>query len=62
MTEVILELFDSLSNRIDNVKQKMKLYNHDPDLQIKSEELYMAVCNCILHCTQWLDEKGSGKW
>ncbi|KAF3066787.1 hypothetical protein CFAM422_009015 [Trichoderma lentiforme] len=48
-----------LSNRIDNVKQKMKLYNHDPDLQIKSEELYMAVCNCILHCTQWLDEKGS---
>ncbi|KAL7787600.1 hypothetical protein V8C43DRAFT_323957 [Trichoderma afarasin] len=57
--EDILELFDSLLGRIDNVKQKMKLYNHDPNLQVKSEELYMAVCNCILHCTKWLDKKSS---
>ncbi|KAL6810033.1 hypothetical protein J3E69DRAFT_377931 [Trichoderma sp. SZMC 28015] len=57
--EDILELFNSLSGRIDNVKQKMKLYNQDVDLQAKSEELYMAVCNCILHCTKWLDKKSS---
>ncbi|KAL5085561.1 hypothetical protein Trisim1_010174 [Trichoderma cf. simile WF8] len=57
--EDILELFDSLSSRIDNVKQKMKLYSQDSDLQVKSEELYMAVCNCILHCTKWLDKKSS---
>lgn len=62
MREDILELFDSLSGRIANVKQKMKLYNQDVDLQAKSEELYMAVCNCILHCTKWLDKKSSGKW
>ncbi|KAL9483349.1 hypothetical protein ACSS6W_002138 [Trichoderma asperelloides] len=59
MREDILELFDSLSIQVDYVKQRMKLYKHDPDLPIKFQEHCMNLCNCILHCTKWLDEKSS---
>ncbi|PTB35137.1 uncharacterized protein TrAFT101_002331 [Trichoderma asperellum] len=59
MREDILSLFDSLSSQADTVKQKMKLYNHDPDLQIKFPKLYMTLCKCIIHSTKWLDEKSS---
>ncbi|RYP42018.1 hypothetical protein DL768_010406 [Monosporascus sp. mg162] len=53
--EGILELFDSLSERAKQTKANIKLYSRDPDLHAKSEELYMAVLDCVRHSTTWLD-------
>ncbi|GAM41453.1 hypothetical protein TCE0_042f14584 [Talaromyces pinophilus] len=57
--ENILELFDSLSERAKQTKAKIKLYSRDPILHAKSEELYMAVLDCVRHSTAWLDSSSS---
>jgi hypothetical protein len=59
--ENILELFDSLSERAKQTKAKIKLYSRDPILHAKSEELYMAVLDCVRHSTAWLDSSSSCK-
>ncbi|KAM7215567.1 hypothetical protein V8F06_009034 [Rhypophila decipiens] len=54
--ENILELFDSLSERAEQTKVNLQLYSHDKTLHAKSEELYMAVIDCVRHSTAWLDK------
>ncbi|KAI3324696.1 hypothetical protein HD806DRAFT_53150 [Xylariaceae sp. AK1471] len=57
--EDILELFDSLSEQGKQTKANIKLYSHDTELHAKSEELYMAVLDCVGHSTEWLDSSSS---
>lgn len=59
--EDILELFDSLSERAEQTKANIRLYSSDPDLHAKSEELYMAVIDCVRHSTAWLDKSSASK-
>ncbi|KAM7201309.1 hypothetical protein V8F33_003409 [Rhypophila sp. PSN 637] len=54
--ESILELFDSLSERAEQTKVNLQLYSHDKTLHAKSEELYMAVIDCVRRSTAWLDK------
>ncbi|KAK4216477.1 hypothetical protein QBC37DRAFT_471368 [Rhypophila decipiens] len=54
--ENILELFDSLSEQAEQTKVNLQLYSHDKTLHAKSEELYMAVIDCVRHSTAWLDK------
>jgi hypothetical protein len=59
--EDILELFDSLSERMKQTKAKIRLYSRDPELHAKSEELYMAVLDCVCLSTAWLDKSSACK-
>lgn len=59
LREDILELFDSLSERSEQTKSKIKLYSRDPDLHAKSEQLYMAVLDCIRLSITWLDSSSA---
>ncbi|KAI0538397.1 hypothetical protein GGR58DRAFT_468238 [Xylaria digitata] len=59
LREDIFELFDSLSERTKQTKAKIKLYSHDPELHAKSEELYMAVLDCVCLSTTWLDKSSA---
>ncbi|KAH0563404.1 hypothetical protein GP486_002025 [Trichoglossum hirsutum] len=54
--EQILELFDSLSDRISHTKAKIKLYSQDTELRDKSEDLYMSILDGVRHCVVWLNK------
>ncbi|KAK4231445.1 hypothetical protein QBC38DRAFT_528462 [Podospora fimiseda] len=57
--EDILELFDSLSGRAEQTKANIRLYSRDVDLHTKSEELYMAVLDCVRCSMAWLDRSSA---
>lgn len=52
-------MLDSLGDTVSHSKAQIKLYSDDPDLNEKSEDLYMAILDFVAYVVSYLNRSSA---